>query len=361
MSGRTSVLRDTEIELTIVFLNALGERADPETGSIELSIFPPSFDPRVDDDPDNAWIAGITLTSGGTGPYADAEVCIERRSVGSYTYTFTVPSDAEIGTAFDQWQATVNGESLEETFTFSIVDGASIELGTTQLYNNNMVFIRLSGDIAATDGSTLGETFESYFTTTYDPLYTSLRRIRLDLGSIISNIPDDTINLAIFEASLEANAFTFVSPTGLTTSQMNFFVFARRQFVTCLAALILLGAVTSQGGVVGSKKKRLADLEITSSSGQGKLDDLIEKAEHCKVKWEATLSSAAEVGPGTSSRPSMVIKGTSDPDRPTIGRDYGNTQNDPYPAANGSYLTRWTRRWKRGYYPGNRWDSRWDD
>jgi len=359
MSGRSSVLRNNEIELTIIFLDAVGDRADPDAESIELAIFPPGFDPRLDGDVSNAWVYGITLTDGGSGPYADSETHIERIDTGSYSYTFLVPEDSELGPAFDHWVATIDTEDLDETFSFVIVGGGSI--GTTQLYNNNMVFVRLAADIAAEDGSTLGSNFEMYFTTTYDPLYTSVRRIRMDLGAVIANIPDDTINLAIFEASLESDTLVFTPLSGLTSSQTTFFNFARRQFVTCLAELILLGAVAGQGGVSGKKMKRLADLEVQNSAGDGKLDDLLERALACRAKWEATLQSAAEVGPNTSCRPSMVIKGSADPDRPVIGRDYDSTIGDQYPAANRYNISRWTRRWKKGYYPGSRWNSRWDE
>lgn len=353
MSGRNSVLRGNEISLTIIFLNAVGDRTDPDSDTLNLNIFPPGFDPRLDDDVSNAWVYGVTLTSGGAGPYADAEVHIERLDTGSYSYTFMIPDDAELGAGFDQWTATIDDEDLDETFSFVIVGGGSI--GSTQLYENNMVFIRLGSTIAAADGSLLGEAFESYFTTTYNPLYTSVRRIRADVGSLISGVPDDTINLHIFESSLEADALVFSTLTGLTSSQINFFNFARRQFVTCLTELTLLGAIAGQGGVTGQKQKRLADLEVRSAAGVGKLDDLLERALACKIKWEATLSSAAEVGPNTSSRPSMVVKGSSDPDRPMIGRGY-STRNGQYPAANTKYIPRWHRRARKGYTPTSRWD-----
>ena len=47
------------------------------------------------------------------------------------------------------------------------------------------------------------EDYSFYFTTTYNPLYSSIRKLRLEVGAFISNVPDDTVNLAIFEACRE--------------------------------------------------------------------------------------------------------------------------------------------------------------
>lgn len=361
MAGRSSALRGNDIELTAIFLNANGDYEDPSPLSgLKLSIYPPGHDPRLGDQEVNAWIRDATLTDPGTGDEADPDKTIEHTSTGKFKYTFTVPVDADVGPAFDRWQATVDQQALDETFTFVVVGGGSI--GTTQLYKNNMVFIKLHSTIAASDGTELGDDYEFYFTTEYEPLYTSIRRVRLDLGAVVSDIPDDTINLAIFEASIEANALMFGQITTLSSSARTFFKFARRQYVTCLAELILLGAIAGGESATGKgKSKRLADLDV-SYGGGGNFDDLLRRAMSCMAKWEATLTSSGEIGPGTSQKPSMVVKGSQDPDRPGIGRGWESTSTydteSQYPAANVRSKQTTQRRWKRDFKSSWRWGSR---
>jgi hypothetical protein len=251
----------------------------------------------------------------------------------------------------------VNGATLTITFT-----GAGDE-DTSQLHNNNMVFIQLDETISSTtEDDTLGSDFTWYFTTTYTPMYSAIRRIRLDLGALIVLVPDDTINLAIFEASLEAQALTFGTPEVRTASMSRFFAFARRQYVTCLAEVILLNAISGGSIIEGGKSKRLADLQI-SYDGGGQFKSLLDKAMNCLMKWAPTLTSAGEISPGTSQRPSMVIKGILDPDRPEVGRDWQPVSTysgieDSYPAANTkSRHSVLSRRWKRSFAI-NRWGSR---
>ncbi len=248
----------------------------------------------------------------------------------------------------------------DDILTIAITDAGDED---TPILVNNAVFVTLHYSIADTDGNTLGTDYEMYFTTTYTPYWASVRRIRLDLGALIVDVPDDTINLAIFEASLEAQALSFGFRSSTVSSVATFFAFARRQYVTCTAEAILLGAISgSSSAEGGGKSKRLADLQVNFGSG-GQFKNLLERALGCRVKWEATLTSAAETGPGTSQKPSMVIKGRYDPDRPEFGREWEPVSThsgigSEYPAANiKSKNSVYYRRWRANFL-GNRWGSR---
>ena len=362
MAGRNSVLRGSPIVLTAIFLDAGGTPVNAT--NLKLSIFPPGFNPENGAGQDDAWVWEATTSSGGSGPESDPETMVVNTSAGHYSYTFIVPTDSALGAAFDNWQGTVDSQDLNETLSFTIVGGGSI--GVSTLYNNNVVFIRLDSSIANTDGVELGEDYEWFFTTTYEPLYASVRRVRLDLGLLIKDVPDDTINLAIFEAGLEANSLTFGSVSLLTSDEQSFYDFARRQYVTCLAELIILTGLEGTGG--GATSKQLADLTVKWDAG--KVGSLPDKVRSCVAKWEDIISSGGELGPGTSHKPSMVIKGLNDPDRPNIGRGwestYGNSERGDYPAANAKELpyswstSEWRRRWRRTYQ-SSRWSSRFDE
>jgi hypothetical protein len=358
--SRNAALRGNDIELTAIFLDAAGDYADPS--GITLSIYPPGKDPRnagvVQSD---AWVYGITQNDPGAGPYVDASETIEKIDTGRYKYTFNVPADADLGAAFDRWQGTVDLQALDETFSFTVVGGGSI--GTTVLYQNNVVFVKLANTIAATDGSLLADAngdnvdYTYYFTTTYNPLYSSVRRIRLELGKLIANVPDDTINFAIFEASLEAAALSF----GSTTENSGFFQFARRQFVTCVAEILLLMGVGAGGG--DGKSKRLADLDVSYRGSN--TDELLNRALKCRARWEATLTSAGALGPGVSQKPKYAIKGYYDPDRPLVGRGWEPTSSYQgsqvqMPAANIKSRYTTNRRWRRDYKWPDRFGGYWD-
>jgi len=353
MSSRAGVAREKTIELIAIFRDTDGEYADPT--DVKVSLYPAGSDPSDDAIPGDAWIYEASLTSGGTGDYADPTVLVIKLDTGKYRYILTVPSDAVFGTAFDNWTGTLNAEALDETFNFTIIGGSVV--GETQLYNNNAVIIELKSTIAGSvSGGTLGSDYRWHFTTTYEPHYTSVRRVRLDLGHAIINVPDDTINLAIYEASLEANALVFGT---LSPANWRYFRFARRMYATCLAEVILLGSLLGAGG--GAKSKRLADLDVQYA---GNLDDLINKSLACMAKYEDVLTSAGVLAPGTSQKPTMVIKGLNDPDRPVVGRGWEPTSSwagteNSVPASNTKSRYDWKRRSQKDFQWPSRWNPLW--
>jgi len=363
--SRTAALRGQDIALTAHFLGADGEPIVPGP-DLKLSIYPPGVDPRSTPNAE-PWIRDITLSSPGEAG-AGYDIALTRTlepvvgATGKYTYLFAIPDDCDLGTAFDRWQATVDLEELDEAFTFVVVGGGSI--GTTRLYENNMVIVRLRGEIAALDETTLGSDYLWYFTTTYNPLYASARRVQLDMGSIASEIPEDTMNQAIFEASLEASAYQIITNVA-SSKEVSMFSFARRQYVVCRAQMILLDALINKGiSVSDQMSKKLADLQVTRGGGTSNIATSMEKLDKCMEKWLAILETGGILGPGTSLKPSIAVKGTFDPDRPMIGRDWGTTNttdpNGAMPAANAKFRISGTRRWKGGFR-GSRWDSSFDD
>jgi hypothetical protein len=232
---------------------------------------------------------------------------------------------------------------LAKTLTTSAAT-LTITIPSGLLFVNNVVTVTLDDAIADTSGNTLGTDYSFYFTTQYTPLYSSVRKLRLEVGAFISSIPDDTLNLAIFEGSLEADALTW-NKDGATT---DYFTFVRRQFVTCKAAEILL---LNAGGIsMGLKSKRLADLEVAYNPTLMK--DILDRTLACMGKWLPAL----QAGGYAVQNPAMVIKGEWDPDRPTVGRLWrdNNIAIPKTPISNSKSIdTNTSRRWKNGYY--GRW------
>jgi hypothetical protein len=77
---------------------------------------------------------------------------------------------------------------------------------------NNIISLYLFEDITSVDGESLGETFESYFTTEMYPMYSSVYEVRRIAGMYITNISDDIINQLIHVNSLLAEDLSMHQP-----------------------------------------------------------------------------------------------------------------------------------------------------
>lgn len=219
-------------------------------------------------------------------------------------------------------------------------DTLTIVVASGLLFANNVVTVTLDGAIQNTSGTPLNDDYDFYFTTIYSPLYSSVRRLRLETGAFLSTVPDDTLNFAIYEASKEADQLTW----GETTVVTEYYEFARRQWVTCKSAEILLTNVLGTGG--GLKSKKLGDFEVSYDSTNGK--NMLDKVLACLDKW----TPAIQAGGLSIQVPVATIKGEYDPDRPTTGRLWENTG---MPASNYRYVPSGKRRVVNSYY--NRWSG----
>jgi len=339
MPGRNGVLLGTTIKLVAKFMDAVGNPVDPGV-SPTIDIFPAGKNPNEGTTTDgDAIVLDASQTSLGSPAGSNY---IVRDAVGCYSYEFPIPSGGDIGVYFDRWNGEVTSQPLEEVFMFVVVGGGSIATG--QLQGNNRVTICVDGDLLDEDDTKLGDELCWYFTTSYSPLYSSVRRLRMELGPLIQQIPDDTLNLNIFEASLLADAITFVNDA----VDNDYFKFARREYVTCLAASRLLGSQGTQG-----KQKRLGDLDVKLS---GDPNDKIKSMMKCLAEYEPAIKSHGELSAGTSIKPRSAVKGITDPDRPVIGRLWVK-EADGIPAANTKVKSATSNRPKRTFLKRK---SRWD-
>jgi hypothetical protein len=208
------------------------------------------------------------------------------------------------------------------------------------LFSNNVVTVTLDSSIQNTSGTSLNDDYDFYFTTTYSPLYSSVRRLRLETGAFLGSIPDDTLNFALHEASKEAEQLTW----GDTIAVTDYYEFVRRQWVTCKAAETLLSNAIGMGG--GLKSKRLGDLSVEYDTANAK--NMMDKILNCLNKWTPGL----QAGGLSIQVPVATVKGDLDPDRPAVGRLWENTG---MPASNYRYVPTGKRRTINSYY--NRWSG----
>jgi hypothetical protein len=208
----------------------------------------------------------------------------------------------------------------------------TITLDANQLYENNLVITTLKSTIESTSDVALGADDEYFFATRLNPFYAATRLVRLRMGAWGNSFADETINLAIWDASREADA---IAPSSISDSDG--YRRARQMYVACLATWYLIG-----GGKIASEgqRKRLADLDVSSDSGASK--DLLEDLKDCFQRYELAMRTGGDAGYGSRLRPRVAVKGEDDLDEPAFGRQW---HTGGLPVGNSRYSLSIWRRW----------------
>lgn len=313
------ILAGNTVALRVRFRDDLG--VPFEAQNVSLSIFPPDADTT---NPAEAVLTGATPIYLGEG---------------IFEYDYLVPTDAVEGTWHDVWEGQINAHTVIAEMPFAVVaEGFFDIVPDHQLYKNNKVTIRVSSSIAAIDGTHPSSDIVVYFYTTFAPLYADIQAVELYIGAYLTGLDDETIELALLEASLTADAFTW------SDDQINspLFQHARRQLVICLAAKMLL----TNAAKSGLKGKSLGDLSVWYDPNT--IRDAIRAADDCIDEWKGQVIAGG--GAKVSSSPRMVIKGEYDPDRLIPSRNWEDTSRiSPTPAANTHRIPSGSRRALRTY------------
>jgi hypothetical protein len=270
--------------------------------------------------------------------------------------TFTEGSTIDVNTTTTDtvvvYSQPANGdEDLAHTgtLTYSLSVSSNIltiTLDPGQLFENNIILIELDKTIADTSGSTLDEDYSSYFSTVYSPTYSSLRRVRLDLGNLITTIRDETIMLAILEASIKADALVFVT----TVVNSTFRNMARKEYVTCLAELTLVKAISNDALLSDNMSKTLGDLKVSRGGAAKNLAAREQKLQECVNYWKIAVETNGNVSPDTSLTPTWSVKGAEADDAIEVSRQWEPMSSAGWrPAANTSVTGVNSRRKLRSY------------
>jgi hypothetical protein len=264
---------------------------------------------------------------------------------GIYEYGFSVPDCAPEGTWHDLWSGMLNCQLMSGEFSFEVYKAGEISGLGSQLNVNNLIEITLTSGVGATDGTYLSEEYLFQFLTTTSPSYTSLRKVRLEVGSLLTDIPDDTIQLSILEASLEADQISFKD-----SKKEGFFEHARREWTTCKTALTLI----DNNSAHGLKSKSLADLRVEYDPAA--VMKTIARIVECLQKWEPQLLAGGYAA--AAQQPAGVVKGEYDYDRPPVGRTWEYTDSvnsDQRPAANMKGKDSRSRRYTHAFKNNKKW------
>ena len=168
------------------------------------------------------------------------------------------------------------------------------------LVNNYEYIVTTKAGLEGATSLPLAEYYTFMFTTMYDPLYATTVAIRLILGNLVEDIPDDTINRIIHQNSLYAAQLYL--PLVIANTGLKWYI---SKYVECKSAFDLLkNKFLNLGGV--SSRKVLADLTIDRGN-QGRdiialaaalMDDL----QTCIENMEGLIISG-----GQSSTPDFAV------------------------------------------------------
>jgi len=298
------------INLRIQFKDDLG--VPSEAQNVKVFIFEPGVDTS-----DNS----LAVVPAGSDPTYLGE--------GVYEYQYT-SACTPVGDWSDKWVGDLTCQAgLTATLVFSVAAGTSevVSFEGSQLANNNLVTVTLLPGIASTTGEAFTEAIELEFFTDLSPYYSSVTKVKLEVGSLVSEIKDLTSAMAILEASIEADALTF-APLELNT---DLFKHARREYVTAASAFRL---VSNVGGNL-LKSKTLGDLSVTYDTDSHK--ETLHHLQDMMRKWGDQLMAGG--GAKAIRSPRLVVKGSRDLDKPTFDRMWEGTATNKKPIANSSAET----------------------
>lgn len=336
MSKRSGFGGET-LKLRALFKDDLGDNAT--ASSVFVHIFEPDSDLS---DLNNALVASGVPTYLGQG---------------IYEYEFSVPNTGPEGQWYDVWEGVINNQNLVANLSFAVEVSGFIEPFDCQLFENDIVTVTLPSGIQAADQTELSDEFVFEFMVKTNPSYTSVRKVRLEVGGFLADVPDYTLQMGILDASIEADAMTFVETSQIINNKL--FQHARREYTTCVASSMLL---TNLGNFL-LRSKTLGDLSVSYDTNG--IRDTMNKLQDCMQRWAGQLMAGG--GMKRIAQPQGVVKGDMDPDRPTVARSWERTHtNDPVfehsrglPAANDKVQPSNSRRGKRSwFYPHTRGGSK---
>jgi hypothetical protein len=300
-----------------------------QASGVTVSVFPTGSDLTV---------AGQALVLSGVATYFNE---------GIFEYNYTTPEIGPDGVWNDVWYGTLNNQVLSGVFNFEVSASGQINVLGSQLNINNLVELYIPSGIRALDGTFLSDPVTAEFMTTVAPHYTDERKIRLEIGGWIGNLGDIVLEQGILEGSIAADQLTF-NKTNINTA---FYLHARREWVTCYVASMLLANL----GNLSLKAKTLADLHVQYDTTA--IQKVMSRLLDCQDRWLRQLMAGGYAILAEQAK--YVVKGEADPDRPHVGREWISTEGPSWtnkiPGGNVKERRLFERRWKTGWIPRRYW------
>lgn len=249
----------------------------------------------------------------------------------------------QIGTYTIEWRATFNNEVKTYEATFVVKDGIEIEEIKFGLDFNEIISIEVQAGIQALNGNeSLEENTILNFSTEYNPFYCSVEMLRMEMGSWVDLVPDETLALAIHWSSLEADNIT---SRGSICEE---YFYARTRFVMYDAAIKLFSMPISLNGT--GKSKQLGDLLIEDGSSLDyNLKDLIYELKEERDEWWRVVNARGTIVLGQGLGPSSATKGASNAIKKS--REWHDPWSEHYiqPTQNSQYRRQGQKRYRHGF------------
>jgi len=252
----------------------------------------------------------------------------------------------EVGRWTETWTATINGEPLAFEKDIDVINQPVITAADCGLDFNSLIVIKLSKDIASEDDIVLGSDLFYSFSTEYNPFYCSTEMLRMEMGTWVDLVPDDTLALAIHWSSLEADNITGVRPTSER------YLFARTRFVMYDAAIKLFSMPVGASSPSSGKQKQLGDLLIQNGGGiDFNLKQLVDELKTERDEWWRVVNAGGCIVQGQGLGPTYASKGERRADKNQRSREWHDPWNEPFlqPTQNSMYRKHGEKKYKHGY------------
>lgn len=320
--GQTVTLRAT-------FRDGAGNLIDVDAGYPDIYIYDEETTAETID-------AAVAADNFSGASYTIESASVTKISTGFYEASWAVGAAYDTGSWSDLWVAKIGGVTVTSHFVINVVSVGSV---TTQTISNNMlIVVTIDSSVAGASGNALSEETHMTFSTTYSPYYASPDLVRLECGSWLDSIPDDTLSLMIHWASLEADMIAVGGSSGSLLTN------GRTKFVIYDCALRCLTIPINMGG----RTKQLGDLMIRNDST---FVEVVSELKRKREEWFSVVNARGSIVPGQGLGPTSAIKGRYDPDRVRQGRTWHSPKDFPYaqPGANTRLRRSDQRKYKKGF------------
>ena len=251
----------------------------------------------------------------------------------------------QAGIYTEEWIATINGQEISFDFKFEVLSGGKIVQKENLVDYNQVILVSLSNEISGLDGSKLVKDEEVYYCTEFNPFYAPVEMLRVECGSWMNNIPDDTLALAIHWSSKKADDITHRKPVG-----PNYF-FARTRFVLFDAAISLFTMPVGSYGSNSQTHKTLGDLSVQNSDLDLDIKDLLKEYKEQREEWFRVVNAGGHITLGQSLGPTFASKSAKRPDHNLISRQWHDPWNEYFwiPTNNSKYRKPGEEKYKSGF------------
>jgi len=259
---------------------------------------------------------------------------------GFYYIEYTVD---QIGLYTIEWKATFNNQLKTYKSKFTVRDGIAAEELKFGLNFNEIISVQVQSGIKALNSNeSLEENIILNFSTEYNPFYCSVEMLRVEMGSWVDLVPDETLALAIHWSSVEADNIT---SKGKICEQ---YFYARTRFVMYDAAIKLFSMPISLNGT--GKSKQLGDLLIEDGSSLDyNLKDLVYELKEERDEWWRVVNARGSIVLGQGLGPSSASKGSANSIKKS--REWHDPWSEHYiqPTQNSQYRRQGQKKYRHGY------------